>query len=341
LKRKVAILGATGAVGGTMVRVLEQRAFPLSDLVLLSTQRSAGRSVTFRGAPIEVREVTPDAFAGVDLALFAAGADASRVWAPVARQAGATVIDNSNAFRYNDDVPLVVPEVNAAALAAHDGLIANPNCSTIQLVLVLAPLARAVPLERVIVSTYQSVSGTGVDALNELETQVEASRDGASEEARRHAVYPRPIAFNVFPQVDDFLDNGYCREEMKLVWETRKILGLPDLPLAATTVRVPVRVSHSETVHATFARDLAPEAARALLASAPGVTVLDDPAKGVYPTPLEAEGQDDAFVGRIRRDLSAERSLCFFIACDNLRKGAALNAVQIAEELVRAPVAGA
>jgi aspartate-semialdehyde dehydrogenase len=241
LKRKVAILGATGAVGGTMVRILEQRAFPLSDLVLLSTQRSAGKSVTFRGRAIEVEEVTPASFEGVDFALFAAGADASRQWAPVARQAGATVIDNSNAFRYDDDVPLVVPEVNAHALAAHEGLIANPNCSTIQLVLVLAPLARAVPLERVTVATYQSVSGTGLDALNELEAQVRAVDGG---EPARAVVYPRPIAFNVFPHVDDFLDNGYCREEMKLVWETRKILGLPELPLAATTVRVPVRVSN-------------------------------------------------------------------------------------------------
>ena len=339
MKRKVAILGATGAVGGTMVRVLEQRAFQLSDLVLLSTQRSAGRTVTFQGGPIEVREVTPEAFDGVDFALFAAGADASRVWAPIARQAGATVIDNSNAFRYDDDVPLVVPEVNAAALAAHDGLIANPNCSTIQLVLVLAPLARAATLERVIVSTYQSVSGTGLDALSELEAQIAAGSNGGGA-AAKPVVYPRPIAFNVFPHVDDFLDNGYCREEMKLVWETRKILGLPELPLAATTVRVPVRISHSETVHATFARDLSPESARALLQNAPGVTVLDEPSRGVYPTPLEAEGKDDAFVGRIRRDLSADRSLCFFIACDNLRKGAALNAVQIAEELVRAPVGG-
>jgi aspartate-semialdehyde dehydrogenase len=339
LKRKVAILGATGAVGGTMVRVLEQRDFPLSELVLLSTQRSAGRTVSFRGRPIEVREATPDAFAGVDFALFAAGAEASRAWAPLARRAGATVIDNSNAFRYDDGVPLVVPEVNAHALAAHDGLIANPNCSTIQLVLVLAPLARAAGLERVIVSTYQSVSGTGVDALDELEAQIEAARDGGA--ARPPKIYPRPIAFNVFPQVDDFLDNGYCREEMKLVWETRKILGMPELPIAATTVRVPVRVAHSETVHATFTRPLEPDAARALLAAAPGVRVVDEPALGVYPTPLEAEGEDDAFVGRIRKDLSAERSLCFFIACDNLRKGAALNAVQIAEELVRAPVAGA
>jgi aspartate-semialdehyde dehydrogenase len=335
LKRKVAILGATGAVGGTMVRILEQRAFPLSDLVLLSTQRSAGKSVTFRGRAIEVEEVTPASFDGVDFALFAAGADASRQWAPVARQAGATVIDNSNAFRYDDDVPLVVPEVNAHALAAHAGLIANPNCSTIQLVLVLAPLARAVPLERVTVATYQSVSGTGLDALNELEAQVRAVDGG---EPARAVVYPRPIAFNVFPHVDDFLDNGYCREEMKLVWETRKILGLPELPLAATTVRVPVRVSHSEVVHATFARALEPDQARALLATAPGVRVVDDPARGVYPTPLEAEGEDDAFVGRIRKDLSDPRGLCLFIACDNLRKGAALNAVQIAEELVRAPV---
>ena len=332
MKPRVAILGATGAVGGTMVRVLEERAFPLRDLVLLSTQRSAGRQVAFRGASLEVREAVPDAFRDVDVALFSAGADASREWAPIARAHGATVIDNSQAFRLDDDVPLVVPEVNPEALAGQRGLIANPNCSTIQLVLALAPLHAAWGLERVIVSTYQSVSGTGVEALEELDAQVDADRAGRAAEAR---VYAHPIAFNVIPHVDDPLPDGSCREEMKLVWESRKILGLPDLRVAATTVRVPVRIAHAEAVGLEFARHPDPDEARAILARAPGVIVVDEPKRHRYPTPLMAAGRDEAFVGRIRRDPSHERGLLLFIACDNLRKGAALNAVQIAETLAR------
>jgi len=338
LSWNVAILGATGAVGSEMVRVLESRGFPVAELRLFSTVRSAGTRVAFRGRSIEVQEVTPAAFAGVDFALFAAGADASRAWAPVARQAGATVIDNSNAFRYDDDVPLVVPEVNPEALRQARGLVANPNCSTIQLVLVLAPLARLARLERVTVATYQSVSGTGLDALAELAGDIAAD---ALDEPYTPRIYPHPIAYNVLPQVDEFLDNGYTREEMKLVWESRKILGLPDLALAATTVRVPVRVGHSEAVTIDFARDVSPEEARAALATAPGVRVVDDPARGHYPTPLAAAGGDDALVGRIRRDLSRERALMLFIACDNLRKGAALNAVQIAEALAKKPATAA
>jgi aspartate-semialdehyde dehydrogenase len=338
LSWNVAVLGATGAVGSEMVRVLAARGFPVAELRLFSTVRSAGTKVVFAGREIEVKLVTPDAFRGVDFALFAAGAEASRTWAPVAREAGATVIDNSNAFRYDDDVPLVVPEVNAHALGQARGLVANPNCSTIQLVLVLAPLARLCALERVTVATYQSVSGTGLDALAELAGEVEADRTGAP---YAPAIYPRPIAYNVIPQVDDFLDNGYTREEMKLHWETRKILGLPDLALSATTVRVPVRVAHCEAVSIDFARDVTPEEARAALAVAPGVRVVDDPARGQYPTPLEAAGGDDALVGRIRRDLSKERALLLFIACDNLRKGAALNAVQIAEALAKKPATAA
>jgi aspartate-semialdehyde dehydrogenase len=338
LSLKVAILGATGAVGSEMVRILESRNFPVSELRALSTVRSAGRPVRFRGEAVEAREVHDHSFDGVDYALFAAGADASRTWAPVARRAGATVIDNSNAFRYDDDVPLVVPEVNVRALAQAKGLVANPNCSTIQLVLVLAPLMRLAGLERVVVATYQSVSGTGADALFELDEQVKADAEGRPAEAK---IYPRPIAFNVLPHVDDFMENGYCREEMKLVWESRKILGLPDLLLSATTVRVPVRIAHSEAVTIDFDRVVSPAEARAALSVAPGVRVVDDPARGAYPTPLEAAGQDDALVGRIRRDLSHERGLALFIACDNLRKGAALNAVQIAEVMAgrRVPAA--
>ena len=335
---KVAILGATGAVGSEMVRVLESRRFPVSELRPLATVRSAGKPVRFHGASLETTEVTPASFDGIDYALFAAGADASRAWADVARRAGATVIDNSNAFRYDDDVPLVVPEVNAHALAQARGLVANPNCSTIQLVLVLAPLMKLAALERVVVSTYQSVSGTGLDALAELEDQVQADADGRPAVAK---IYSRPIAFNVLPHVDDFLDNGYCREEMKLVWESRKILGLPELPVAATTVRVPVRIGHGEAVTIDFARAVDPDEARAVLRTAPGVRVVDDPSRLEYPTSLEAAGLDDALVGRIRRDLSSPRGLALFITCDNLRKGAALNAVQIAETLARRPAPAA
>ena len=329
---KVAILGATGAVGSEMVRVLESRNFPVSELRPLATVRSAGKPVVFRGTAIETTEVEPRSFEGIDYALFAAGADASRTWADIAMKAGATVIDNSNAFRYDDDVPLVVPEVNPEALAMAKGLVANPNCSTIQLVLVLAPLLKLAAIERVTVATYQSVSGTGADALLELDAQIEADAQGRPPEAK---IYPHPIAFNVLPHVDDFMENGYCREEMKLLWESRKILGLPGLRLSATTVRVPVRVAHSEAVTIDFTRAVEPDEARAVLAKAPGVRVVDDPARRVYPMPLDAAGGDDALVGRIRKDLSHDRGLALFIACDNLRKGAALNAVQIAETLAR------
>jgi len=332
LSLKVAILGATGAVGSEMVRVLESRNFPVSELRPLATVRSAGKPVRFRGRAIETTEVNEHSFDGIDYALFAAGADASRRWADVARRAGATVIDNSNAFRYDDDIPLVVPEVNADALAQAKGLVANPNCSTIQLVLVLKPLLALAEIERVTAATYQSVSGTGLDALAELDDQVKADAAGAEPTPK---IYPHPIAFNVLPQIDDFMDNGYCREEMKLVWESRKILGLPELRLSATTVRVPVRFAHSEAVTIDFDRAVEPDEARAALAHAPGVRVVDDPAGRAYPMPLDAAGGDDALVGRIRKDLSHDRGLVLFIACDNLRKGAALNAVQIAETLLR------
>jgi aspartate-semialdehyde dehydrogenase len=332
LSLKVAILRATGAVGSEMVRVLETRQFPVAELRPLATSRSAGKPVRFRGKSIETLEVDARSFDGIDYALFAAGADASRAWADVARKAGATVIDNSNAFRYDDDVPLVVPEVNASDLAQAKGLVANPNCSTIQLVLVLKPLSRLAGIERVTVATYQSVSGTGADALLELDEQVKADAEGRPAEAK---IYPHPIAFNVLPQIDDFQDNGYSREEMKLVWESRKILGLPDLRLSATTVRVPVRVGHAEAVTIDFTRAVSPDEARTALATAPGVRVVDDPEHRAYPMPLDAAGGDDALVGRIRRDLSHDKGLVLFIACDNLRKGAALNAVQIAETLIR------
>ena len=338
MSHRVAILGATGAVGRTMVGILEERRFPVRELRLFSTQRSAGQEVVFQGERLPVREATSGAFDGVDFALFSTGADGARAWAPAARAAGATVIDNSTAFRYDDQVPLVLPEVNAQVLAGGPTLVANPNCSTITMLLVLAPLHRRVRVERAVVATYQSVSGTGVDALAELEEELRADAEGRPAVAR---VYPQPIAFNVFPQVMDFLPNGYCEEEMKFVLESRKILGDPTLRVTATTVRVPVRVGHCEALNFEFERAIQADEARAILAAAPGVLVVDDPSRGLYPTALLAAGRDEALVGRIRRDLSHERGLALFVACDNLRKGAALNAVQIAEVLAGRPAAAA
>lgn len=330
----VIVLGATGLVGRTMLRILEERAFPVGELRLLASERSDSRAIAFRGRDHRVDAVTDAAFAGADLALFACANAVSQRWAPVARAAGVTVVDNSSAFRYHDEVPLVVPEVNGALLDAHPPLVANPNCSTIGIVMALAPLARAAGLERVVVSTYQSVSGAGSGALDELERGVRAGLDGPP--PARVDGGP-PFAFNVVPHIDRFEENGYSREEMKVVWETRKILGLPGLAVTATAVRVPVRVGHAASVNATFARVVEPDEARALWTSAPGLVVMDDPARGRYPTPLAAEGRDEVLVGRARRDQSQPRGLEFFVASDNLRKGAATNAVQIAEGLVRSP----
>jgi len=326
----VAIVGATGAVGRTLLSILEERRFPVDRLTLLATSRSAGETRTFCGHEHPVQEVSPALLEGHDFVFLSAGTEAAKRWAPVAVERGAAVIDHSYAFRMDPGVPLVVPEVNAHRLNGAPRLIANPNCSTIQLVLVLAPLARQVGLRRVVVSTYQSVSGTGLEALAELEGQIEGQARGAEPAP---TVYPHPIAYNVVPQVDDFLEGGYTREERKLMNETRKILELPDLPITATTVRVPVRVAHSESVNLSLARPVSAEETRRWLAEAPGVQVTDDPGHSVYPTPRQAAGQDDAFVGRIRVDESQPAGLDLWISCDNLRKGAALNAVQIAEEL--------
>ena len=330
----VIVLGATGLVGRTMLRILEERDLPVRDLRLLASERGSARSLTFRGATIAVEPVSAAAFAGAELALFACSNEVSRQWAPVARAAGVTVVDNSSAFRYDDGVPLVVPEVNGALLAAHPQLVANPNCSTIAIVVALAPLARAAKLERLVVSTYQATSGGGSEALEELERGVRAGLDGPPP-ARRDG--GAPYAFNVVPHIDRFEENGYSREEMKVVWETRKILDLPSLPVTATAVRVPVRVGHAAAVNVTLARALDPDQARSLWAAAPGVVVVDDAPRGRYPTPLMAEGRDDVLVGRVRRDLSHPRGLEFFVASDNLRKGAATNAIQIAEGLVSTP----
>jgi aspartate-semialdehyde dehydrogenase len=333
MSRRVAVLGATGLVGRAMLRQLEERSFPVGDLRLLASERSASRTLEFDGRSLPVHPVAPDAFAGIDIALFACGNAVSQQWAAAAQERGVRVVDNSSAFRYQDGVPLVVPEINGALLARRPSLVANPNCSTIAVVLALAPLAREVGLERVIVSTYQSVSGAGSGALDELERGVRAGLD--SDPPRRADGGP-PFAFNVLPHIDRFEDNGYTLEEMKIVWETRKILGLPELPVSATAARVPVRIGHSAAVTVTLSRGLEPDAARALWRSAKGVRVIDDPAQAHYPTPLDAAGKDDVLVGRVRRDLTDPRGLVFWISSDNLRKGAATNAVQIAEGLLAA-----
>ncbi|CAN5580042.1 aspartate-semialdehyde dehydrogenase [soil metagenome] len=329
----VAVVGATGVVGGTMIRILLERDLPIGELRLLASARSAGRSVDVDGTEHVVREATPDAFDGVDIALFSAGGDTSRLLAPEAARRGATVIDNSSAWRMDPAVPLVVSQVNPDDLAWHEGIIANPNCSTMQLVPPLMALRDAVGLERVIVDTYQAVSGTGGKAIKELQAQVEAHVAGAGLEA---SVYPHQIAFNALPQVDVFLDNGYTKEEWKVVTESRKILHLPDLRVSSTAVRVPVFVAHSEAVHVETREPITPDRARTLMAAVPGVVVQDDPATSTYPLATTAAGSDEIYVGRIRQDPSVDdgRGLAFWVVSDNLRKGAATNAVQIAEVLV-------
>jgi aspartate-semialdehyde dehydrogenase len=330
----VAVVGATGVVGRTMIQVLAEREFPVAELRLMASGRSAGRTVSIDGRSHEIVEAAADAFDGVDIALFSAGADISRELAPQAVARGATVIDNSSAWRMESTIPLVVSQVNPADLEGHPGIIANPNCSTMQLVPVLMAIRDSVGLERVVVDTYQAVSGTGADAIAEFEGQIRAHVAG---EPKQATVYPHPIAFNALPQVDVFLDNGYTNEEWKVVSESRKILHLPDLRLSCTAVRVPVFVSHSEAVHVETRRPLSPERARELFAAVDGVVIQDDPATSTYPLAAEAAGSDDIFVGRVRQDPSIDggRGLAFWVVSDNLRKGAATNAVQIAEELVR------
>ena len=337
MSRTVAILGATGLVGRTVVRILEERAFPLDDLRPLASERSAERVIPFRGRDVPVRPVAADAFAGVDLALFATSAELSRQWAPVATAAGARVVDNSSAFRLEPDVPLVVPEVNGALLDAGPRLVANGNCVAIPLALVLHALQPLGRLERVVLASYQSVSGAGQEALDELERGIRGGLDGAppSRADGRPA-----FAYNVVPHIDRFDAEGWTGEERKIVNETRRMLGRPDLSITPTSVRVPVRVGHSAAVVARFDRAVEPGQARAAWGAAPGVRVVDDPAHERYPTPLEAEGEDDVLVGRVRRDAGDPRELVFFFASDNLRKGAALNAVQIAERLAGHPLAG-
>lgn len=329
----VAVVGATGLVGKTMISVLVEREFPLRELRLLASGRSAGTVVSVDGRSLEVAEATPEALAGVDIALFSAGSDVSRELAPLAAAGGTTVIDNSAAWRMDPRVPLVVSQVNPDDLAWHEGIVANPNCSTMQLVPVLMALRDAVGLERVVVDTYQSVSGTGAEAIAELEDQVRAHVAGAPKTPR---VYPHPIAFNALPEIDVFLDDGYTKEERKVIEESRKILHLPELRVSCTAVRVPVLVGHSEAVHVETREPITPEAARERFAAVPGVVVVDEPAAHRYPIATLAAGRDEIFVGRIRRDPSVPdgRGLAFWVVADNLRKGAATNAVELAELLV-------
>jgi aspartate-semialdehyde dehydrogenase len=328
----VAVVGATGVVGRTMIQILTEREFPLRELRLLASGRSAGKSVSVGGRALELSEATPQAFDGVDIALFSAGGSVSEELAPQAVLHGATVIDNSSAWRMTEGVPLVVSQVNPDDAAAHEGIVANPNCSTMQLAPVLMALRDAVGLERVVVDTYQSVSGTGGDALDELDEQIRAHVAG---EAKTATVYPHPIAFNALPEIDTFLPNGYTKEEWKVVQETRKILHLPELRISCTAVRVPVFVSHSEAVHVETVDPVTPERARMLFGAVPGVIVQDDPAAHVYPLATEAAGRDEVFVGRVRQDPSIAdgRGLAFWVVSDNLRKGAATNAIEIAELL--------
>jgi aspartate-semialdehyde dehydrogenase len=329
---RVGVLGATGAVGSTILEVLAERGFPAAEVRPIASARSAGKRVSFNGSELEVAELSTEAIGGLDVVLSSAGGEISAEWAPRIAEAGAVVVDNTSYWRMHDEVPLVVTEVNPDAVERQSGIVANPNCSTMQMVIALAPLHRAVGLERIVVSTYQSVSGTGRRAVEELREQSRAVLAGQEPKA---AVYPHPIAFNALPQVETFKDgDDYTTEERKMMAETRKILGAgEELGISATCVRIPVFTGHSQSANVELASELSPEECRELLASAAGVVVADDPAAGRYPLATDVAGRDQVFVGRIRRDPSRERCLNLWIVGDNLRKGAATNAVQIAELL--------
>jgi aspartate-semialdehyde dehydrogenase len=328
---RVAVVGATGAVGNLMVKVLEERAFPTGEIKLLASARSAGKKLLFHEKEIVVSELTEDSFEGIQLALFSAGGGVSRKFAPVAARAGAVVIDNSSAWRMDPEVPLVVPEVNPNAALSHSGIIANPNCSTIQMVVALKPIYDAVGIRRIVVTTFQAVSGTGKRAIEELRTQVSDVMSGRD---TMRQIYPHQIAFNCFPHIGAFLDNGFSEEEMKMVNETRKIFDDARIGVCATTVRVPVIYGHSESINIETDRKISPEEARELLKAAPGVRVIDDPCNAVYPVPLDVAGTDETLVGRVRTDPSVENGIAMWVVADNVRKGAATNAVQIAEILL-------
>jgi aspartate-semialdehyde dehydrogenase len=338
---RVGVLGATGAVGATILEVLAERRFPVGEVVPLASARSAGSAVSFAGSDVEVQELTSASIQGLDLVLSSAGGRVSSEWAPKLIDAGAVVVDNTSYWRMHDDVPLVVAGVNDDAVQDHNGLVSNPNCTTMQLMVALKPILDAAGIERLIVSTYQSVSGAGRNAIEELREQSKAILEGRPTEP---SVYPHQVAFNVLPQVETFVGgDDYTTEERKVMAETRKILGLSeDVGISATCARVPVVTGHSESVNVQTAKDLSPEECRELLSEFPGLIVLDDPGAGIYPLPIAAAGRDEVLVGRIRRDPSHDRCLNLWIVGDNLRKGAATNAVQVAEllhqrNLVRVP----
>ena len=328
----VAVVGATGAVGQEMINILEERGFPVANLSLYASERSAGKKLGFQDKEIQVKKLTTDSFKGIDIALFSAGASRSLEFAPIAAKAGSVVIDNSSAFRMDPNVPLVVPEVNRHAIFRHNGIIANPNCSTIQMVVALKPIHDAVKIKRIVVTTFQSVSGTGMKAMDELMEQTKALLNFKEAECK---VYPHQIAFNCLPHIDVFLDNAYTKEEMKMVNETIKIMEDNAIRVTATTVRVPVFRCHSEAVNIETEKKITPNEARAVLSTAAGVMVFDEPKKNVYPLAIDVAGKDEVYVGRIREDESIANGINMWIVGDNLRKGAALNAVQIAEELIK------
>jgi aspartate-semialdehyde dehydrogenase len=330
----VAVVGATGAVGNEMIKVLEERQFPVEKLTLLASERSLGKTLSFKGKSLPVEVLTENSFRGVEIGLFSAGGSISEKFAPIAAAAGCVVIDNTSAFRMTPEIPLVVPEVNPEAIAMYKnrGIIANPNCSTIQMVVALKPIHDAARIKRIVVSTYQAVSGTGKKAIEELTLQTRALLNGQEPVIK---VYPHRIAFNCLPHIDVFLENGYTKEEMKMVNETKKIMNDPGIAVTATTVRVPVFFAHSESVNIETEKKITPAEVRELLAAAPGVRLVDNPAEKLYPLATDAAGGDDTLVGRIREDESIPNGINMWVVADNIRKGAALNAVQIAEILIQ------
>lgn len=328
---RVAILGATGAVGAELISLLEERDFPLSSLKLLASPRSAGQTLTFKGETIKIEEVSEAAFQNIDLVLASAGGSVSKTWAPKAVKAGAVVVDNSSAYRMDPQVPLIVPEVNPDAVTQHQGIIANPNCTTILMNVVVWPLHQLQPVQRIIASTYQSASGAGARAMEEVKVQAQAMLNG---DAPPTEIFPYPLAFNLFPHNSDLNANGYCTEEMKMVQETRKIFNVSDLRVSVTCIRVPVLRAHSEAINLEFSQPFSVEKARSILQDSPGVKLVEDWQANYFPMPIDASGRDEVLVGRIRQDISHANGLELWLSGDQIRKGAALNAVQIAELLV-------
>ncbi|HZK43620.1 MAG TPA: aspartate-semialdehyde dehydrogenase [Syntrophomonadaceae bacterium] len=328
---RLAIVGATGAVGQEMMKILEERNFPVKELICLAAPQEAGTKLRFKGEELTVKSANAEAFKGVDIALFAVGSDVAEVLAPLAKKNNCLVIDNSNAFRLVDEVPLIVPEVNAEDIKLHKGIIASPNCSTTIMVVAINPIYQAFGLKRVVVSTYQAVSGAGKAGLDELNSHSQAYHAG---EEVTPEVFQHPIAFNLIPHIDEFVDNDYTKEEMKMVWETRKIMHIPDLKVSATAVRVPVHRSHSESINLDLEKPATVDEVRQVLKNAPGVIVQDDIKNNIYPMPLYTSNKDEIYVGRIRKDISGDNSIAIWVASDQIRKGAATNTIQIAEIVV-------